>query len=137
MFCTTFCKRFNVTNLKNICKLNLFLHQGAYNKAKTYYLFNHVDLTITYHSGAKEEWGSAFKENGGRIICKTTNIFVFVMQNSECMFLLNLFFPQLLKWFHEASNMVISMTVSTRYRQKYHTIHFLLVNNQMSLIHTL
>ncbi|XP_076392781.1 transmembrane 9 superfamily protein member 2 isoform X3 [Megachile rotundata] len=41
---------------------------GAYNKAKTYYLFNHVDLTITYHSGANEEWGSAFKENGGRII---------------------------------------------------------------------
>ncbi|CAK9821413.1 Transmembrane 9 superfamily member 2 [Anthophora retusa] len=41
---------------------------GAYNKAKTYYLFNHVDLTITYHSGAKEDWGSAFKENGGRVI---------------------------------------------------------------------
>lgn len=45
------------------CSIN-----GAYNKAKTYYLFNHVDLTITYHSGANEEWGSAFKENGGRII---------------------------------------------------------------------
>ncbi|OAD56403.1 Transmembrane 9 superfamily member 2 [Eufriesea mexicana] len=45
------------------CSIN-----GAYNKAKTYYLFNHVDLTITYHSGVKEEWGSAFKENGGRII---------------------------------------------------------------------
>ncbi|XP_053982077.1 transmembrane 9 superfamily member 2 isoform X2 [Hylaeus anthracinus] len=41
---------------------------GAYNKPKTYYLFNHVDLTITYHSGADEEWGSSFKENGGRII---------------------------------------------------------------------
>ncbi|XP_012262540.1 transmembrane 9 superfamily member 2 isoform X2 [Athalia rosae] len=40
----------------------------AYNKPKTYYLFNHVDLTITYHSGVKEEWGSGFKENGGRII---------------------------------------------------------------------
>ncbi|XP_033227639.1 transmembrane 9 superfamily member 2 isoform X2 [Belonocnema kinseyi] len=41
---------------------------NSYNKLKTYYLFNHVDLVITYHSGAMEEWGSGFKENGGRII---------------------------------------------------------------------
>lgn len=39
-----------------------------YNKAGYYYPFNHVDLTITYHSGATEEWGVAFKQNGGRII---------------------------------------------------------------------
>ncbi|XP_043275405.1 transmembrane 9 superfamily member 2 isoform X2 [Venturia canescens] len=39
---------------------------ASYNKRKTYYLFNHVDLTITYHSGLKEEWGD--KENSGRII---------------------------------------------------------------------
>lgn len=32
------------------------------------YIYNHVDLTITYHSGAKEEWGSSFGDNGGRII---------------------------------------------------------------------
>ncbi|XP_060820408.1 transmembrane 9 superfamily member 2 isoform X2 [Bombus pascuorum] len=37
-------------------------------RENSYYLYNHVDLTITYHSGVKEEWGSAFKENGGRII---------------------------------------------------------------------
>lgn len=39
-----------------------------YNRAGYYYPFNHVDLTITYHSGATEEWGVAFKQNGGRII---------------------------------------------------------------------
>ncbi|CAG9835201.1 unnamed protein product [Diabrotica balteata] len=33
-----------------------------------YYIYNHVNLTVTYHSGAKEEWGSQFHENGGRII---------------------------------------------------------------------
>lgn len=44
--------------------------QGPYTKSNTYYLFNHVNLTITYHSGATEEWGSGFKENGGRIICE-------------------------------------------------------------------
>ncbi|XP_018569318.1 transmembrane 9 superfamily member 2 [Anoplophora glabripennis] len=33
-----------------------------------YYIYNHVDLKITYHSGAKEDWGSQFGENGGRII---------------------------------------------------------------------
>lgn len=33
-----------------------------------YYIYNHMDLVITYHSGAKEEWGSSFGDNGGRII---------------------------------------------------------------------
>lgn len=45
------------------CSIN-----ALYNKEKTYYLFNHVDLTITYHSGVKEDWGAGFKQNGGRII---------------------------------------------------------------------
>lgn len=46
------------------CSIN-----SAYIKRdQTYYLFNHVDLTITYHSGGEEEWGSTFKDNGGRII---------------------------------------------------------------------
>lgn len=40
----------------------------AFNKPNTYYLVNHVDLIITYHSGKQEEWGSNFGENGGRII---------------------------------------------------------------------
>ncbi|KAF5273626.1 hypothetical protein FQR65_LT04625 [Abscondita terminalis] len=33
-----------------------------------YYIYNHIDLIITYHSGEKEEWGTSFRENGGRII---------------------------------------------------------------------
>ncbi|XP_050309500.1 transmembrane 9 superfamily member 2-like [Anthonomus grandis grandis] len=33
-----------------------------------FYIFNHVDLVISYHSGQKEEWGSKFGSNGGRII---------------------------------------------------------------------
>ena len=45
------------------CPLN-----PMYNKPGTYYPFNHVDLVITYHSGAQEEWGDAFKQNGGRIV---------------------------------------------------------------------
>ncbi|CAG9825449.1 unnamed protein product [Phaedon cochleariae] len=40
----------------------------VFSKDNTYYIHNHVNLTITYHSGAKEEWGSQFHENGGRII---------------------------------------------------------------------
>jgi transmembrane 9 superfamily protein 2/4 len=39
-----------------------------YNRPGFYYLFNHVDLVVTYHSGTNEEWGNAFKQNGGRII---------------------------------------------------------------------
>lgn len=45
--------------------------QDAYKKEHTYYLFNHVDLTIIYHSGENEEWGDSFHENGGRIIGKS------------------------------------------------------------------
>lgn len=37
-------------------------------KQDAYYIYNHVDLTITYHSGEQEEWGMKFKNNGGRII---------------------------------------------------------------------
>ncbi|KAJ1521153.1 hypothetical protein ONE63_002848 [Megalurothrips usitatus] len=40
----------------------------TYRNPNTYYIFNHVDLVITYHSGKNEEWGTAFKENGGRIV---------------------------------------------------------------------
>ena len=42
-----------------------------YNKPNTYYLFNHVDLVVTYHSGEQEDWGGGFQGNGGRIICKS------------------------------------------------------------------
>lgn len=39
-----------------------------YNRPKTFYIFNHVDLTITYHSGQGEDWDVGFGSNGGRII---------------------------------------------------------------------
>ncbi|XP_059617869.1 transmembrane 9 superfamily member 2 [Phlebotomus argentipes] len=49
------------------CPMNLH-----YNQPGHYYPFNHVDLTITYHSGASEELGVGFKTDagleGGRII---------------------------------------------------------------------
>ncbi|XP_053607218.1 transmembrane 9 superfamily member 2 [Plodia interpunctella] len=42
--------------------------KGDLKKGEDYfYLFNHVDLEITYHSGDKEDWGVDFT-NGGRII---------------------------------------------------------------------
>lgn len=40
----------------------------SYNKPNTYYIVNHVNLDITYHSGKREDWGVEFQENGGRII---------------------------------------------------------------------
>lgn len=41
---------------------------GSQGRVGSYYLFNHVDLEITYHSGGEEEWGVGFGDNGGRII---------------------------------------------------------------------
>ena len=43
----------------------------AYNKPDTNYIFNHVDITITYHSGQGEDWGKYLgNDDGGRIVCK-------------------------------------------------------------------
>ncbi|XP_037910332.1 transmembrane 9 superfamily member 2 [Hermetia illucens] len=47
----------------------------AYNKRGVYYPFNHVELTITYHSAASEEWGVGLHNKGGRII--STKVFPF------------------------------------------------------------
>ncbi len=50
-----------------------------YSKADTYYIFNHVDITITYHSGAKEDWGKFLLdsgETGGRIVGELSISFV-------------------------------------------------------------
>ncbi|CAF0957999.1 unnamed protein product [Brachionus calyciflorus] len=48
---------------KDVCKLF-----PQYNKPDTYYIFNHVDFEITYHSGENEEWGSSFLDEGGRVV---------------------------------------------------------------------
>ena len=37
-------------------------------KNDTFYIFNHLDFEITYHSGGGESWGTAFGEDGGRIV---------------------------------------------------------------------
>ncbi|CAG2100297.1 unnamed protein product, partial [Medioppia subpectinata] len=48
---------------KDACVMNVL-----YNKADTFYVFNHVDITITYRSGENEAWGVGFGDKGGRII---------------------------------------------------------------------
>ncbi|KAF4523248.1 hypothetical protein B566_EDAN006871 [Ephemera danica] len=47
---------------KETCMLN-----PMYNKPNTYYIFNHVELTITYHSGEQEDWGGNFKMNAVKV----------------------------------------------------------------------
>ncbi|XP_014233286.1 transmembrane 9 superfamily member 2 isoform X1 [Trichogramma pretiosum] len=51
---------------------NCDIDPATYNKEKTYYLFNHVDLVITYHSGANEDWGTGTKNSGRIIAIKVT-----------------------------------------------------------------
>ncbi len=49
--------------------IDFFCFEKAnFKKPETFYLFNHVDFEITYHDGKGEEWGSAFAEEGGRIV---------------------------------------------------------------------
>ncbi|XP_018410570.1 PREDICTED: transmembrane 9 superfamily member 2-like [Nanorana parkeri] len=43
--------------VKDACVINT-----EFNKKDTFYLFNHVDITITYHSGKDENW------DGGRLV---------------------------------------------------------------------
>lgn len=64
LFAIQSCEKYYLNCLQDEgCPIN-----PAYNKPGVYYPFNHVDLVITYHSGATEEWGVGFRENGGRII---------------------------------------------------------------------
>ena len=40
-----------------------------YSNTDSYYVFNHVDITIHYHEGKEEDWGKYLKNgNGGRIV---------------------------------------------------------------------
>ena len=45
-----------------------FLLQSKFSKQDTYYIFNHVDITLTYHSSTGEDWGQAIGGIGGRIV---------------------------------------------------------------------
>jgi transmembrane 9 superfamily member 2/4 len=54
---------------KDICRLF-----PSFKKPDTYYLFNHFDFEITYHSGEREDWGAAFLDEGGRIVNVKINI---------------------------------------------------------------
>ena len=47
---------------KDACVTNIL-----YNKKDTFYLFNHVDITITFHSGENEAWGVGFGGQGGHV----------------------------------------------------------------------
>jgi transmembrane 9 superfamily protein 2/4 len=39
-----------------------------FNQPDTYYIFNHVAITITYHSSTGSDWGTSFTGTGGRIV---------------------------------------------------------------------
>lgn len=43
------------------------LTNPRYNQPNSYYIFNHVNIRITYHSGENEAWGVGFGDKGGRI----------------------------------------------------------------------
>lgn len=41
---------------------------ATFNERDTHYIFNHVDIVITYHSSSEEEWGGKLGDAGGRLI---------------------------------------------------------------------
>lgn len=47
---------------KGLCLLS-----ESFRRADSYYVFNHVDIEVTYHSGENEAWGVDFGDRGGRI----------------------------------------------------------------------
>jgi transmembrane 9 superfamily protein 2/4 len=44
---------------------NLFSFQSDFNKKNTFYIFNHVDIKLTYHNGEGEGW------RGARLVAAT------------------------------------------------------------------
>jgi len=53
---------------KGACRMDY-----SFNQRDTYYIFNHVDIEITYHSSMEEEWGVKLGDAGGRIISAKVN----------------------------------------------------------------
>ncbi|XP_037075308.1 transmembrane 9 superfamily member 2-like [Pollicipes pollicipes] len=53
---------------QNRAKPSCYLGSNLAHKSDVYYVYNHLDFNITYHSGVNEAWGSSFQGNGGRII---------------------------------------------------------------------
>ncbi|CAF0765591.1 unnamed protein product [Rotaria sordida] len=43
-------------------------------KNDTFYVFNHLDFEISYHSGQGETWGTTFGEDGGRIVAAKVQV---------------------------------------------------------------
>lgn len=41
-----------------------------YREKDTYYIFNHVDIRVSYHSASAAEWGNQADPESGRIVCK-------------------------------------------------------------------
>ncbi len=46
----------------------MFPLQADFSEKDTYYIFNHVDIVIQYHSGANEDWGVSLGAAGGRLV---------------------------------------------------------------------
>ena len=46
-------------------RIPLFFLQADFNKKNSFYMFNHVDIKITYHSGGDEGW------KGARLVAAT------------------------------------------------------------------
>lgn len=58
---------------KNSKQQDTCVISDAYSQADTYYLFNHVDIVISYRPGNGQEWGQFLTEAGeigGRIVCE-------------------------------------------------------------------
>lgn len=48
---------------QDACVMNIL-----YSRKDTFYIFNHVDISITYHGAEKESWGVGLDNKAGRII---------------------------------------------------------------------
>lgn len=55
-----------------------------FNRPSSYYVFNHLDIQITYRSGKNEEWGASFMEEGGRIISAKVNVRSISADSKDC-----------------------------------------------------
>ncbi|GAB1605301.1 transmembrane 9 superfamily member 2-like [Argonauta hians] len=63
-------------------KKGIFRTRDSFSEPNTYYLFNHVDIDIIYHSGREEEWGESLTGKGGRII--SAKVTPSSYKNSKC-----------------------------------------------------
>ncbi|XP_065572829.1 transmembrane 9 superfamily member 2-like [Artemia franciscana] len=82
-----------------------YLSTSNFDQKDSYFVYNHIDLTIKYHSGKTEPWGTDLGEGGGRVETETK-------WSSRWDYLLDSMPNSNIQWFSILNSLVIVLFLS-------------------------